>query len=222
MWSVNVGGLLCSRIHRKGERAVAAEIDLLLASRMTRSIWTLFSMMFFAASAWSQVGSEPVEGLRVNTPRVHVLRGATLVPSPGKVVENSTVLLRDGLIEYAGATGKFKVPAGAREWDLSGRTIYAGFIDPWVELKVADAGGELARHWNSKIRPERFAAQSLGTISGDKIKELRGLGFTAAQLVPDARIFSWIELFDRSTRWRSRKPNRFEAGGAMCRVRIWR
>ncbi|MFT5854709.1 MAG: hypothetical protein ACI8XO_001955, partial [Verrucomicrobiales bacterium] len=156
---------------------------------MIRSVLILSSLIFFATSASAQVRSEPVEGLRVNTPRVHVLRGATLVPSPGRLVENSVVVLRDGLIEFAGDAGKFKVPAGAREWDVSGKTIYAGFIDPWVALKVADAEGELARHWNSKIRPERFAARALETVSADKVKELRGLGFTAAQLVPDAGIF---------------------------------
>ncbi|MFT5410497.1 MAG: imidazolonepropionase-like amidohydrolase [Verrucomicrobiales bacterium] len=188
-WCVNAGYLLFSRIQRKEESAVAAERDFLLASRMIRSVLILSSLIFFATSASAQVRSEPVEGLRVNTPRVHVLRGATLVPSPGRLVENSVVVLRDGLIEFAGDAGKFKVPAGAREWDVSGKTIYAGFIDPWVALKVADAEGELARHWNSKIRPERFAARALETVSADKVKELRGLGFTAAQLVPDAGIF---------------------------------
>ena len=48
---------------------------------------------------------------------------------------------------------------------------------------------KVARHWNSKVRPERLAAQGLGAISADKIKELRGLGFTSAQLVPSAGIF---------------------------------
>jgi hypothetical protein len=154
---------------------------------MTRHLWILFSLTF-AHQLPAQLDSKPLEGLRENTPRVHALAGATVIPAPGKSIANGTIVLRDGLIEGVGGAG-IEVPADARVWDVSGKTIYAGFIEPWAEIEVKDAEGKLARHWNPKIRPERFAAQSLDGFSDDKAKSLRGLGFTTAQLVPKSGIF---------------------------------
>ena len=63
---------------------------------MTRLFWIPNFLFAITASAWSQVSSQPVEGLRDNTPRVHVLRGATLVSAPGKEIKDATIVLRDG------------------------------------------------------------------------------------------------------------------------------
>lgn len=154
---------------------------------MTRYFWILFLLLSVAALP-AQIGSKPVEGLRENTPRVHALVGATVLPAPGKSIENGTIVLRDGLIEAVGGEG-LAIPADARVWDVAGMTIYAGFVEPWAEIDVADADGKVARHWNSKVRPERFAALALGAFSDDAAKNLRGLGFTTAQLVPKSGIF---------------------------------
>ncbi|MGI9242218.1 MAG: amidohydrolase family protein, partial [Verrucomicrobiales bacterium] len=154
---------------------------------MTRAVWILV-FVFFSCPLFGQIGTTPVEGLRENTPRVHALRGATVVPAPGKSIENGTIVLRDGLIEAVGGAA-LAVPADARVWDVSGMTIYAGFIEPWAKVEVADAEGGLARHWNKHVRPERFAANSLDSLSSDRVKLLRGLGFTTAQLVPEAGLF---------------------------------
>lgn len=63
---------------------------------------------------------------------VHALTGARVVVKPGEVIESGTVIIRDGRII---AVGKDVMPpADARVWELNGRTIYAGFIDPYLTL----------------------------------------------------------------------------------------
>lgn len=78
-------------------------------------------MLFLAT--WglaAPVTTRPVEGLRSNTPDVHALVGARIVVSPGHVIEQGTVVVRDGRIE---AVGRVETPADARVWELSGKTI---------------------------------------------------------------------------------------------------
>jgi imidazolonepropionase-like amidohydrolase len=84
--------------------------------------------------AWAQVSTERQAGLRDNTPRWHAITGARLVLAPGKVIEQGTVVMRDGVITAVGA--QVKPPAGARVWHLPGRTVYAGFIDLHSQVGV--------------------------------------------------------------------------------------
>ncbi len=59
--------------------------------------------------------------------RTYALTNARIVVSPGNVIEQGTVLIRDGRIQEAGA--QVSVPAGIATIDLSGRTVYPGLID---------------------------------------------------------------------------------------------
>src|SRR5438034_7386438 len=58
---------------------------------------------------------------------VHALVGGKIVPKPGEVIENGTLVIRDGLIKALGK--EVTPPPDARIWDMKGTTIYAGFID---------------------------------------------------------------------------------------------
>ena len=86
--------------------------------------WRLWfaAALAFAVSSSAQVTTVPKQGIRENDPRVHALTNALIVTAPGKVIEKGTVLIRDGLIVEVGAN--LKVPAEARVWDLTGKTIY--------------------------------------------------------------------------------------------------
>ncbi|MEE8615691.1 MAG: hypothetical protein V3T11_10835, partial [Roseateles sp.] len=86
-----------------------------------------FLILLTTSAAHAQQMAEPTQGLRDATPRWHALTGARLVLAPGQVVDNGTLVMRDGVIVAAGAN--LKPPAGARVWALPGRTVYAGFID---------------------------------------------------------------------------------------------
>lgn len=60
----------------------------------------------------------------------HALVGARVVPRPGVEYANATIVIRDGRIVAVGPEAK--APADARVWDMTGLTVYAGFIDPYV------------------------------------------------------------------------------------------
>ncbi|MFA6456273.1 MAG: amidohydrolase, partial [Bacteroidota bacterium] len=71
--------------------------------------------------------TQPAEGIRKNTPAVHALKNLTIIQAPGKKIQKGTIVIRDGVIQSAGAN--VVIPADAREWDCSGLTAYAGMID---------------------------------------------------------------------------------------------
>ena len=75
-------------------------------------------------SAFPQI--KPAAGIRQNTPSVHAFTNAKIVTAPGKVIEKGTLVIRNGVIVAVGANAA--VPADARVWDVSGMTIYPGFI----------------------------------------------------------------------------------------------
>ncbi|HEY1090509.1 MAG TPA: hypothetical protein VGE47_05405, partial [Burkholderiaceae bacterium] len=152
------------------------------------------------ATALAQT-SDRVEGLRDNTPRWHALTDARLVLAPGQVVEHGTVVLKDGVIVAAGAN--VAVPSGARVWALSGRTVYAGFIDLASTAGVPAALRERGRaasapapampgrsntSRNANVHPEQSVATQL-ELKADELKTARELGFTALLAAPAKGIF---------------------------------
>lgn len=147
-------------------------------------------------------------------PRVYAITGATVVIAPGEVVENGTVVLRDGLIEAVGAS--VRVPADAEVIDGTDRYIYAGLIDAHSDLGVQAAtggargggtgsgtgGGGFPRpaptppgavHPLSLIRAEHQVRDRLASFTGDTLKTMqrtRELGFTITLAVPSRGILA--------------------------------
>lgn len=151
-------------------------------------------------------------GLRPLEASSHALVGGRIVTSPGKEIAKGTILLRDGRIVAVGE--KVAVPADAREHDMTGTTIYAGFIDAHVSfgksarsapedggppvdddgltagatapfLGVSSAaGGPGAK---SVVTPERRMAREYSP-SQKSLDALRHEGFTAANVAPDSGV----------------------------------
>jgi imidazolonepropionase-like amidohydrolase len=166
--------------------------------------------------AMAQLSTEPTtQGLRDNTPRWHAITQARIVTSPGRVIENGTLVMKDGVITAVGAG--LKPPAGARVWALPGRTVYAGFIDLASPLGVPaalaadpkalpasddeDAAPTPARPAaprslsarslsasNPLVRPEQDVATQLQWPQA-QAKGLRELGFTAVLASPGHGVF---------------------------------
>src|ERR1051325_8127549 len=103
--------------------------------RLSRLFWVAAALSL-AVSGSAQVTTVPRQGIRENDPRVHALTNARIVVAPGKIIEKGTVLVRDGLIVEVGPD--VKVPAEARTWDLTGKTIYPGFIDGYSRLDLPE------------------------------------------------------------------------------------
>lgn len=124
----------------------------------------------------------PIAGIRDHTPNVHALTGARLVLEPGKVIEKGTIVLRDGVIEAAGAD--IKPPADARIWDATGKTIYAGFIDAFTEANIdAAALQKGSPHWNKLVTPQLSVANALA-LDADAHKQFRSQGIAARLVAP--------------------------------------
>ncbi len=181
-------------------------------------LWSAALCLLGAAwAAQAQTSAERPDGQRENTPRWHALTGARLVLAPGKVVENGTLVLRDGVIVAAGRD--VAVPAGARVWQLDGKTVYAGFIDLASTLGVPAAmrpgragrpfwglaaelppappspaeaprrlNGRVLAARNNAVRAEQDVAQQL-EFKADEIKAVRDLGFTTLLTGPASGIF---------------------------------
>lgn len=148
--------------------------------------------------------TEPVEGLRDNTPAVHAFTGARIVVAPGKVVETGTLVIRNGIIEAAGED--VAPPADARLWDLEGKTIYPGFIDAHSRVGQQNPREKLDRGpvaWNPQVRAMLDAAVEYDPEK-DGSEALREQGFTAALTVPSLGIFrgnaAAVSLSDEATR----------------------
>jgi imidazolonepropionase-like amidohydrolase len=150
--------------------------------------------------ASAQIDAEPESGIRDATPRTHALAGARVFVSPTIVLDSATVVIRDGRIESVGED--VEVPADARVWNLAGKTIYPGFIDPMSDLGLPAALKRppeqprnappestptpprfAAGSGNSMIRPEVDVATVLD-LDEDAVEALRKLGITAALAVP--------------------------------------
>ena len=67
---------------------------------------------------------------------VHALVGGKVVQKPGELLDGATIVIRDGLIVAVGTNAA--PPADARVWDMKGKTIYAGFIDPYLVLAASN------------------------------------------------------------------------------------
>ena len=72
----------------------------------------------------------PFPGEKPNGLNLHALVGADIHVSPGKRIEKGVILIRDGMIEKVEEGNK--TPPGYRLWDMAEKTIYAGFIDPYL------------------------------------------------------------------------------------------
>lgn len=140
-----------------------------------------------SAALFASPVSEPTNGPKRVDARWSALVGADAVVRPGEVVENATLVLRDGLIVSVKAGGE--APAGARVYDASGHTVYAGFIEAYTEVEAErPPEGTPASHWRENVTPERSALDG-GGLDASQREGLRELGFTAAAIAPDSGLF---------------------------------
>lgn len=147
----------------------------------------LLAAVFLPLQACAQ--TSPTTGIHSISSGVHAFTNATIVMTPEETIENGTLVIRGGVIENVG--NNVQPPADARVWDLSGKTIYPGFIDPYTHLGMQSPREELNRGnlaWNPQLRAHLTAE---GEYQGeeDGRDELRNQGFTTALSVPPLGIF---------------------------------
>lgn len=134
----------------------------------------------------------PPDGLRENVPQTFALTGADLMVRPGEMIEDGTLLIRDGRIIAVG--NDVEIPEDAKEIDVSGKRIYAGFIDAWAELPAEQTaldpsrnGASAANYWNDNVTPQIEASRVL-RLDPRQHEALRKAGFVARVYAPSAGI----------------------------------
>jgi len=80
------------------------------------------------------------DGATHHGPSAHALTHARIVQAPGRVIENGTLVVRDGIIVAVGAD--VEAPADARVWDLEGATLYPGLIESFLTVAVPEVGDD--------------------------------------------------------------------------------
>ncbi|MBL4850150.1 MAG: amidohydrolase family protein [Planctomycetes bacterium] len=171
-----------------------------MASEPQARSWWL-GLVLVALSGVLAPGGDPVQSPGGEPGRVHALIGATVVTQPGVRIPAGVIVIRDGLIAAVGSS--VQVPRDAQVWDMSGRTIYAGLIEPYLRLAPrpspakpgehapkakAPAPPAGATHKNSKVRAQSDVVERL-SLSPEALKKLRKVGFTAALVSPETGIF---------------------------------
>jgi len=153
--------------------------------------WIVLSLLSLPSVAQAtEIETRPPDGLRSNTPTLHALVGARIVVSPTQVIERGTLVVDAGRIVAVGA--EVAAPAGARVWNLEGRTIYPGLIDAYGELADGDAAANAvhergAPYWNGEVTPQLDAAAHYKPDEGLN-KKLRGQGVALRLIAPPSGI----------------------------------
>ena len=185
--------------------------------KFVRSLLGLAALAAGTLQAQQASRTEPVAGLRGNSTGFHALVGARVVTAPGQVLDNATIVIRNGVVTAVGAGAA--APAGARVWDLKGLTVYPGFIDAHADLggDAPQQGGDVGpTHWNPQVRAWFSTTANLKDDTTRRIA-LRSLGFGAALAVPRQGLFrgtaSVVNLTDAGVRERVLRPDLAQSVG---------
>ncbi|MFN0018438.1 MAG: amidohydrolase family protein [Pirellulaceae bacterium] len=153
---------------------------------LPRFIFVGLTLILASVAAAAPPSTVPVDGLREHTPAAYALTNVRIVPEPGKVIEKGTLVFRDGVIVAVGAD--VAAPADARVIDLPGKTVYAGFVDPFTEMSVPQQVRRSgAAHWNELVTPEFDLARHYA-VDEELNKKFRAAGITARLVAPEGGI----------------------------------
>lgn len=123
--------------------------------------------------------------------RTYAFTNITIVQSPGRKIENATLLIKDGLIQGVGKN--ITIPAEAIILKADSMYAYAGFIDGLCKAGIGMRhDGPQEKMHAPGVLPASMAGimpytdlRSMLNPEDKAIEQLRNLGFTAAQVVPD-------------------------------------
>lgn len=150
----------------------------------------LLSLSVITLSSWAQSdpsGESPVT-------RTYALTNATVITKPGTELKETTVIVKDGLIQSVGKNAS--IPADAQVIDASKLFIYAGFIDgmsntgakrPENPERPQNLFTPDPPNFYAGITPENSVVDQL-EVGNSGIGSLREAGFTISNVVPYGRM----------------------------------
>ena len=150
-------------------------------------------------------------GVRPEALGIHALTGGRVFIKPGLVSEGATILIKTGRIENVLSKENSVIPEGYRVWDLKGKTVYAGFVEPYISsgekarpvsnrwvtpidaragvnfkglpTTKEDMGKKGPGYEIAEIQPHHKVSDTF-TPDQEVFSKLRQLGFTAANFIP--------------------------------------
>ena len=140
----------------------------------------------FSGGLASAADTDPAVGLRENPTNTFALVGARVVISPERSIDSGLIVIRDGRIDKVSAD--VAVPPGIQPVDLTGKTIYAGFIDAYTAFSD-DRATPGPEHWNRFVAPQRKLAEVFQP-DHEIAKTLRSQGITARLVAPGGGVIA--------------------------------
>lgn len=156
-----------------------------------RIILTVVALWLITSGTLSAQESFPVNGVQDKRVDIYAFTNATIYVDYETKLEDATLLIQDGLVVNVGT--EISIPKGAIIKDLSGKTIYPAFVDPYSDYgmpEVKRAGfnfmappqlntkKEGAYGWNEAVKAEINAADVFTPNKTDS-DQLRKAGFGA-------------------------------------------
>ena len=126
--------------------------------------------------------------------RTYAVTGATVVPAPGQLIDNATIVIRDGLIEAVGAG--VSVPPDAVVIRADSLFAYAAFIDGLSHVGIPEPVDDNEPrpddpgnpgYERAGVQPDRSAAELIEP-DHNSIEAHRSAGFATANVVPHGRM----------------------------------
>lgn len=116
----------------------------------------LAAILLFSQISFTQTA--PQLGIRENPSQLLAFTNARIYISAEQVIDNGTLIIDKGIIQAIGAN--HKIPSGAYITDLSGYTIYPGFIDPYTSFGLPDLPPQKPLDY-LKFEPDEYGAKAL-------------------------------------------------------------
>ena len=125
----------------------------------------------------------------------YYIKNAFVVQKPGTVLPNTSVLIKDGLIQSVGPN--IQVPFDAKVVDADSMYVYAGFIDACTHAGIAvqeqkerptvkDPGNPPKNL--AGITPQNTVRKAIGEKLDKSMKDMRDLGFGFVHVIPRGRM----------------------------------
>ncbi|WP_426429724.1 amidohydrolase family protein [Winogradskyella sp. HB-48] len=145
--------------------------------------FTLFGQDYFPSNT----------GVKSKNSNYTALTNAKIYVSPTEVIENATLLIKDGKVVNVGSS--VSIPKNTATIDVSGKTIYPSFIDIYTTfgVKKPERGGNGPRYgasrsgfyWNDHVMPEQDVMASF-EYDSKSASEMHELGFGVVNThIPD-------------------------------------
>jgi imidazolonepropionase-like amidohydrolase len=134
--------------------------------------------------AGSLIAQTPTPG------NAYLLRGGTIHTISGPVIENGSILIRDGKI--VGVGKDLSAPAGVTVVDVTGQQVYPGMIDSGSMLGLGTMGEDAKASDASELGGTNPQLRALSTLNtGDELFEVsRANGVTSVITMPDGDLIS--------------------------------